>query len=110
MVGEPAIIAKIVELAASSGFTCSKPMPVDSISDALDAPFGLDELKQVCETVTLIAGAGVSVVGFFAAVKNLLARSESDSGAEPTVEVKHTKGQRKIGKITKHTDVSTLKF
>jgi hypothetical protein len=108
VVGEPAVIAKIVQLATSSGFTSSKPMPTDSISDALDAPFGVDEIRQVCETVTLVASTGVSVVGFLAAIKSLLSTSETDSGAEPAVEVKHTNGQRKIGKITKHTDLSTL--
>ena len=109
VVGEPTIIAKIIELAKSSGFTPSKPMPTELISDPLDAPFGLDEIRQVCETVTLIAGTGVSVVGFLGAVKNLLSKSETPSGAEPMVEIKHTRGQRKIGKIAKNTDLSTFK-
>ena len=108
IVAEPAVIAKIVHLATSSGFTASKPMPIDSISDALDAPFGVDEVRQVCEAVTLMAGAGVSIVGFLASVRSLLPKIETDSGAEPVVVVKRTKGQRKIGRITKDTDLSKL--
>jgi hypothetical protein len=110
IIGEPAVIAKIVEAAKSNGFACSQPMPTESISDALDAPFGVDEIRQVCEAVTLISGAGVSVVGFLATVKKLLSTVETDSGVEPAVEIKRTKNQRKIGRLTKHTDISKLRM
>jgi hypothetical protein len=90
LIGDPAVIAKIVVLAKSQGFSVSEPMPVNSISDALDAPFGLDEFRQIAETVTVMSSAGVSFVGFLAAVKSLLGKSETSTGGEPSVEAKHT--------------------
>jgi hypothetical protein len=109
LIGDPAIIAKIVTLAQSQGLLTSKPMPTESISDAFDAPFGMDELKQVCEVITVVANTGTSAVAFLAAVKLLLSKSETRSGTEPMVAVRKTKGQRKIGTINESTNISDLK-
>ena len=85
-------------------------MPTDSISDALDAPFGVDEIRPVREIVTVITGTRNSLTGFLASIRNLLSVSETDSGADPAVDLIQTKGQRKIGVVMKDTDLSTLKM
>jgi hypothetical protein len=95
IIGDPAVIKKIIELAKSEKLTVSEPMAAGSISDALDAPFGVDEIRAVADIVTIVMSAGVSVVGFLAAVKALLAKSETATGAEPVVAVRHTKTQKK---------------
>lgn len=109
LIGDPVIIAKIATLAQSQGHLTSKPMPTESISDAFDAPLGMEEVKQVCEVITVVLSTGMSAVTFFSTVKALLHKSETQSGAEPVVEVRKTKGQKKIGKISKKTEISELK-
>jgi hypothetical protein len=108
IVGDPAIIARVVELAEAEGHRASQPMSTQSVSDALDAPIGVEEVRQVCEVVTVMMGTGTSVVGFLAAVKMLLGKSETKSGEKPKVTVKRTKDQSLIGEIDSGTDIATL--
>ncbi|HEX8645188.1 MAG TPA: hypothetical protein VF702_14860 [Allosphingosinicella sp.] len=102
------LMPDIVELAEKYGIEASAPMAVDSSSDALDAPLGVDELRQVLEVVTLIASTGTTVVGFLAAVKALMQRSEEDNGREPQARVVETMTRREIGSVTASSDIEQL--
>ncbi|WHU01733.1 MULTISPECIES: hypothetical protein [unclassified Sphingomonas] len=108
VIGDPALIAAIAALARQEGHAASEPMLTESISDALDAPFGVDEIRQVCEVVTIMMGAGTSVVGFLAAVKALLKRSEPKGGGETAVIVNDTQSQARITRLTPDTDISQI--
>jgi hypothetical protein len=110
IIGDPAVIAKIAELARSEGLAVSEPMLTDSVSDALDAPFGVEEVRQVCEVITVMATTSTTVVGFLAAVKSLLKRSETSTGQPPTVEVKRTSGQETLARVDGDSDLSGITF
>ena len=108
IVASPKLMSKIVILAEKHGIETSVPMAVESTSDALDAPLGVDELRQVLEVVTLIANTGITVVSFLAAIKVLLNTSEEEDGRDPKVRVVETKTQREIGTVVAETDIEDL--
>jgi hypothetical protein len=108
IVASPEVMLKIVALAKELGVEVSAPMAVDSSSDALDAPLGVDELRQVLEVVTLIATTGTAIVGLLAAIKNLLGRSEAENKREPQVIVVETISRRKIGVVRADTQIEDL--
>lgn len=108
LIGDPEIIARIAELARNEGHVASEPMASESITDALDSPFGAEEVKHVCDVVTVIMHTGTSVAGFLAAVRALLHRSESSHGQESSVEVRETAGQKPIGTIRSGSDLPPL--
>ncbi|MEO0666728.1 MAG: hypothetical protein AAFZ99_02320 [Pseudomonadota bacterium] len=104
----PNLMPEIIELAKQHNLTAAEPMALDSSSDALDAPLGVDEVRQVLEVVTLMATTGTTVVGFLAAVKALMAKSEEEDGSEPKAKVVDTATQRHLGDISAETDVRNL--
>lgn len=105
---EPTIMAEVIVLAKEHGIEASTPMAKDSTSDALDAPLGVDEVRQVMELVTMIATTGGSVVGFLAAVKALLGKSESTEKPEPEIIVIDTRTRKVIKNINAETDLENL--
>lgn len=105
----PKLMPRILSLAEEHGLTASLPMAKDSSSDALDAPLGVDEVRQVMEVITLIASTGTTVVGFLAALKLLIGQSEEDDGKEPKVEVLATESQKKLGTVTADCDTEKIK-
>lgn len=98
--GDSETIAQIVALAAEHGLEASAPMSLNSVSDALDSPLGADEIRQLCDVITVVATTGTSVFGFFAAVKTLLGKSDSSKGKSGEVVVKLTVDQTAVGTIT----------
>lgn len=108
LIGDPAIMKEVAQIASKYGAQASEPMPTESISDPLDAPIGADEIRSICEVVTIVANTGVSIVAFLAAVKALLANSETTDGSTPKIEVRETKTQKKICDIDSNTIMSDL--
>jgi hypothetical protein len=109
LVGDPAVVAKVVELAIAKGLSVSKPMPTESIGEALDAPFGVDEGIQVAQVVTVIVSSGmIGVVEFLEDIKSLLGRTEPTIGSEPVLEVRPTRNRQKVLRVSRETDVSSL--
>ena len=106
----PKMMAEIEQLARQHGLTPSRPIALDSSSDALDAPLGVDEARQVLEVITLIASTGTTVVGFLAALKALLGKSEEEDGSIPTATVVDTETQKRLGAVTSETDVSRIEL
>lgn len=104
----PKLMPHIVALAEEYGLEASEPMAVDSTSDALDAPLGVDEIRQVLEVVTLVATTGTSMVGFVAALKALLKSFEEDDGSEPQAALAETRSQKEIATVTADSDISNL--
>jgi hypothetical protein len=105
-IGDPAVIAKVAALAKSEGLLVSEPMQTESISDALDAPFGAEEIRQVCEVITVVMGAGVSVTRLLIEIKKLLPQIETTNGKAATVEARRTSDQKIISKVSAETDLS----
>src|SRR4051812_21933046 len=103
IIATPKLMPEIVALAKEHGIEASAPMTVDSSSDALDAPLGVDEMRQVLEVVTLIASTGTTMVGFLVAVKALLKTSEEEDGRQPKASVVEFMTRRKIGTVVAET-------
>jgi hypothetical protein len=108
IIATPKLMPEIVALAIDHGIEVSAPMAVDSSSDALDAPLGVDALRQVLEVVTLIASTGTTVVGFLAALKMLMKKSEEEDGREPKASIVETVTQRRIGTVTAHANLHKI--
>lgn len=68
----------------------SKPLPFDSHSEALNAPFNAGDLLLAAEVVTAIFASGTAMLTFFEQLKTLLKNSEA------TVKVTTTDGMKTI--------------
>ena len=110
IIGDPEIIAEAVSLAQAHGLDVSEPMSTESISDALDGPFGAEEIRQLCETITVIISTGTAIITFLTALKKLLKRAEDPRGPKRQVSVKKTKTQADIGTLDAETDLSSLEI
>lgn len=106
--GDTDVIRKVYELAVKKGFVVTEPMATESVSDALDAPISAEEIRAVCEIITLVSTTGTSVAGFLLAVKELLGRVEPESGEKPEVLLNDHKSQKELGKLDAETDIEDL--
>lgn len=109
IVATPKLMAEILALAKALDIEASTPLPIDSSSDALDAPLGVDGVREVLEIVTLIVSTGTTVVEFLNAVKALMKRTEDD-GREPRADIIENSTQRKIGTVTAETNIEKLRI
>jgi len=55
---------RVHELAKVDSVEVGEPVPAEALNDALDAPLGPEELKQIFEVVTLVFQLGTAAFGF----------------------------------------------
>lgn len=110
IIAAPEIMSNIIKLDETEKMEKSKPMALDSVSEALDSPFGVDEVKQVMEVVTLVSQSGLEIIGLIAAIKALLGGDNNSDQKTKKVEVRETHTQKLIIIIDENTDIEKLEL
>ena len=90
-----------VALGSISDLDAGEATPLDSDVDALDSPLGADEIKQVLDAITVVAGSTAAIADLSRALIELVRKLRKP------VEVVNSAG-RKVITITVDTSESVL--
>jgi hypothetical protein len=72
IVASPEVIQELQQVAASGDVEFSEPVSVESPADALDAPIGGEEFRQILEMITVVFKTVAAAVSFALVLKKVL--------------------------------------
>lgn len=99
----PQLMQEVSMLGKELGIRLSIPVDKTSAADALNAPIGAEEARQILQLITAIFQSGTACIAFLAALKKLLA-----SHPNSAIIVRDPRSGNVKGKITHDTSDEEL--
>ena len=76
----PSELIRDIERLEDPNLEAGVALPMSRTADVLDSPFGVEEIRQIAEVITVLAGAGTGVVALASRIREFFSKQQNASG------------------------------